>query len=254
MINSATFLRAAIAAVICGLSASCSGGNSNGGGSAPVVVQAVDHPAVGHWMGQLTVDGGRSVDCCIQIDAAVDRPTVALTYIPAGAMYSPCAVSETSDQTITFRFDRGKYDNVFHATLSPDGAELSGSISVPAGSKSFLESGTFRLTRIPRATFVPGAMVFSKGMTGAVGAFTLTVTLAQADDGRWVAEIDVPEQSLNNMPLFNVTELGGVVTGSFQVMGPPNVFELKLSDDRQRLTGVWRAAGAPTPLDLPRVR
>jgi hypothetical protein len=254
MFKCAALLRASIAGLIGVLAVSCSEGSSNGGGSGPVLVQVVDHPAVGHWMGSVTADDGRQIDCCIQVDAAIDQPTVALTYIPAGAFYSPCTVSEAGDQTITFRFDRGKYDNVYHATLSPDGAELSGSISVPAGSKSFLESGTFRLSRIPRATYVPGAMVFSKGMTGMVGAFTLTITVAQVDDGRWVAEVDVPEQSLNDMPLFNVTESNGVITGSFRVMGPPNVFELTLSEDRQRLTGLWRSAGAPTQLDMPRVR
>ena len=153
---------------------------------------------------------------------------------------------------MSFHYHKGRHDLYFEGELSEDGRTIEGTVVAAEGSNSALKSGTFKLSFSPRAPDQPNAMIFSKTLTGSVGEYTLTITLAETDDGQWVGQIDIPEQSLNRLPLYDMTEVDGVITGMVRLMGPPMVFEMTLSEDMKTLTGTW-SGGGTLELDLPRI-
>lgn len=223
-------------------------GCDGSGGSA-----AGDHPAVGHWMGSLTLDDGRTVQSSLLVDHEAKPLRVALTFIIAGALYTDCREVTVADFALGFRFVSRLYDLEFHGTVSADGRELAGEFAAPEGAKSNVRRGSFEYVKTPRAPDLPGVMRFARTMSDQTGAYTLSILLAETDDGRWVAQYSVPERSLNDLPLWDVIEEDGVITGSIKLFGPAQVFEMSLDEDRQRLTGSWSAGGTSTELDLPRV-
>lgn len=211
-----------------------------------------NHPALGHWQGTLMTDDGRQNYGALLVEDNGTTVDVGLTFLPIGAYYSECVDIQFLENALTFNYQRAKFDLVFDAQLSADGNELSGTIVENPGSKSDKMGGSFHFVRTPRVQDLPNAMTFSQKMQGVDRQYSLIITLGETDDGRWVGQVDMPEFSINEMTMFNMSEEDGVIRGIIVVSGTMN-FELTISDDQQRLTGTWSTGRDVTELDLSRV-
>lgn len=213
---------------------------------------ASNHPTLGHWQGTLMTEDGRQDYGALLIEYNGSEVDVALTFLPIGAYYTECIDIQFLENALAFHYRRAKFDLMFDAQLSSDGKELSGTMSETPGATSAMKGGSFHFVRTPRVRDLPNAMTFSKKMQAVDRQYNLIITLGETDDGRWVGQVDLPEFSINEMTLFNVSEEDGVIRGLIVVTSTMK-FELIISDDRQRLTGTWSSGRMVTDLDLPRV-
>jgi hypothetical protein len=69
------------------------------------------------------------------------------------------------------------------------------------------------------------------------------------DGDKWMAELDVPAQSVTELPLSNVKVDGGAVSFSMPGPGDPN-FQGKLAADGKTLSGNFDAGGSSLPLEF----
>lgn len=212
-----------------------------------------NHPVIGDWQGTIVVDGGREAFIALRVDASQSPLRAALTYYSLGAADADCIDVSVEENSIKFRFDQGKYDMAFEATLSGDKKELNGTFAVPQGSTSAIESGSIHFTRVPRAVDLPNAMKFSKSMEDDIGVYSMSITLAETDEGQWVAMFDIPQKSLNKLLLFDVHEEVGVIYGTVHFFGPSMDFEMSLNEDQSTLSGKWINGRSEVELNLSRV-
>lgn len=80
------------------------------------------------------------------------------------------------------------------------------------------------------------------------GDLTFVVNLHQ-DGGKWVGELDVPEQHISEMPLQDLRVGDAGIGFGFSVPGGPH-FDGNLSQDRKILAGTFSQGGRDFPLEL----
>lgn len=210
-----------------------------------------EHPATGHWLGSITDDSGRETWGTLLVEPDnVGSHTVVLFYPGAGAFNSECIDISLGESSIMFHYKKSKFDLIFEGKLLEDGRMMSGTMNVPGGSTSALTGGTFSFEKTPRPTDLPTLMTFWGEIETETGITDITILLAETPDGRIVGEYNEPEHNLNHMPFYDVSRVDGVILASISTFGPPMIFELTLSEDRKKLTGVLKGRSGDTKLDL----
>ena len=210
-----------------------------------------EHPAMGHWLGAITDDSGQETwgTLLVEPDNAGSH-TVMIYYPGVGAFNVECADFNLGESTIMFHYKKYRFDLIFEGKLSEDGRMMSGTMKDLASSSTTSEDGTFSFEKTPRPIDLPTMMTFWGVLDSATGISDITILLAETPDGRIVGEYNDPQHNLNHMPFYDVSRVDGVITASISVFGPPTIFELTISDDKKKLTGMLKGRGEETEIDL----
>lgn len=216
-----------------------------------------EHPATGHWLGSITDDRGRESwgTLLVEPDDAGSY-TVSLSYLSVGAFNTECIDFNLGESSIMFHYKKSTFDLIFEGELSEDGRMMSGTMyspdssTPPSTSPSAFVGGTFSFEKTPRPSDLPTLMIFWGELESTTGISDITIHLAETPDGRIVGEYNDPEHNLNHMPFYDVSRNDGVIQASISVYGPPLIFELTLSEDRKKLTGILTGRSEESTITL----
>ena len=108
--------------------------------------------------------------------------------------------------------------------------------------------GLLLLTPITRAAAPDPAGLWEGAIGTPNGDLTFVFNLHR-DGGKWVAEMDIPQQGVSELPLKAVKVDGGAVSIVLPGQGDPH-YDGKLSDDGKTINGTFSQGGTSLPLNL----
>jgi pimeloyl-ACP methyl ester carboxylesterase len=210
-----------------------------------------DHPAAGHWLGNL--QPGRSADtwAALLIARGDDGAwSASMTMIAALALDAPCEDLQVEGPSVAFTLPVAGKPR-FSGTVSDDGQRLVGTIAYADAEPEQAPEGSFELARTPRPVDLPRMLAYSGELRGpGLPAMVMTLVFAQTPGGSWVGHLDVPGQGLMGFPLLNVTFGDGVVSALVAMVPFPAQIEGTIDADERRITGRFKQGPFDLELDF----
>ena len=209
-----------------------------------------NRPALGAWLGNVTLPGRDAAPAQVVIDREGDGPwSIAATLPPWRAVAEPCVDVTVHDRSVTFTLKARHQAATFRGTVSGDGQRLAGTVSVAGDGPG----GVFELARTPRPDDLPEPMAFTGGLPSPTGReLPITVVLAETPGGNWVGHLDFPVGGIEKYPIINIAKDGDTLTLHVPV-SRPLLMRAAFDADRQRLTGTFQQGGLTFDLDLARL-
>jgi pimeloyl-ACP methyl ester carboxylesterase len=210
-----------------------------------------DHPAAGHWLGNL--EPGRFPDTwgALLIERDDDGAwTASMTMVAAMAFGTPCTDVRIEGRSVAFTVPVPGRPR-FSGTIGADGQRLTGTMAFADAEPGQAPEGSFEFARTPRPVDLPRMLAYSGTLQGpGLPAMTMTFVFAQTPGGHWVGHLDVPGQGLLGFPILNVRYGDGAATGLVAMVPFPARIEGVLDEQERRITGRFKQGPFDLELDF----
>jgi pimeloyl-ACP methyl ester carboxylesterase len=215
-----------------------------------------DHPAAGHWLGNLQPDRSPDTWASLLIEQGDDGKWAAsITILAAMALDTACTVVEIDGRSIAFTVPVPGQP-LFRGTVGADGQRFAGSITYgDAEAEAEADAGaegSFEFARTPRSMDLSSPMAFTGELQAPQGKLGMTIVLAETPGGNWVGHVDVPAQMFLGFPLINIDRDGQAITAELSVVPFPAAITGELAEDERRLTGIFQQGPFKLAIDFAR--
>jgi pimeloyl-ACP methyl ester carboxylesterase len=178
-------------------------------------------------------------------------PSVAMTFIPAGALNKSGNMIKAEGETLVFSLVGVGGEYRFEGTILDEGQRYRGELQLIASGGDEYEATTFEFARTPVPLELSEPLAFTGDLSVQGVKLGMSIVLGQTPGGHWVGHLDVPMQSLQGFPLIDIKEEDDLISGLMPIPGGAS-FSVSLDERRQRMQGVFKQSGLEMAIDFAR--